>query len=219
MSITAQAALFADGFNYVGGTPTTTAKAHVTGDGAMVFTRADATVTTVTITDTASNTYTSVGVATFGAVKVFSHRCLSMTGNAANVLTPAVGSGSGSLYNIGVMVFRTTNAPFLLLNHAEANGTASTALDSGALSYSAQTSVVGAGMSSSVPGFTAGSGFTLTNVSDGLGGYFAYEYQLVSATVNATATDSGPATWGIAAMAFGETAPSGVSKIPLFFLS
>lgn len=178
------------------------AAVHTAGNLLVVFVNtqlADA----VTVSDTAGNSFFEVPnspVLTPNAVNrlrlFYAWNCL---GHATNVVR-ADWAGT-SFYNaIAVNQFSGVMTTDPIGDSDEGSG-AGTALATPSLTVAASEEVIVAGMEADAQGLTAGSGYTLTLVNDGLGGYTASEYKIVTASEAATATCAGSG-WGIIAACF-----------------
>lgn len=165
---------------------------------------------TPVVTDTALNTYTMIG-SPFqrpgNSNWLVQFYAKNITGNASNIViitTPTSGYTA-----IGVRQFSGCDLTAPLITSATGSGSG-TALATSSLAI-AQSAVICAGMEADGQGLVAGSGYTLTRVSDGLGSYTADEYHLVSASEAATAT-AGSGPWTMVAAAFAAATAGG--KIP-----
>lgn len=180
----------------------TTAANHVAGNLLVAFITRDS-ATSITVNDTAGNTYHQAG----SAVTQGSHRleiwyAYNITGNAANIVTAALTSGSAAYFLISVRQFSGfgTSDPFDNQNGSTGN---STSLSTGNITVAGAQDVIVAGMEADGQGIVGGTNYTLDLFNGGIGDgrYFADEYHIVTAAESATATANSGA-WGITGASF-----------------
>ena len=180
---------------------------HTTGNQLVFGIVYQSTGTVTSVTDTAGNTYTQCGTQSTdgGSNKIQLWRAFNITGNAANVLTPHLGSGTFSF--CGVMVIEMsmvgTSDPFQ--NTASASGN-STTPSSGSVTVSGDSALISIGVANggSILSGTGGSiqtnFFGRENNPDN-GGFFVNTFELTS-TSKAAAVKSATGTWGVLAGSF-----------------
>lgn len=158
-------------------------------------------VSTVTVTDTAGNTYNEIGsAANNGANFVHHFYAKNITGNTSNVITIHFTGASGYTV-IGVYQASGCDTSSPLDAHSETNGSSS-AISSATLTISGSAALIIAGIEGDSPAISGGSGYTLTTVTDGIGGFTADEYKVVSASETATANQNSALGWAIVAAAY-----------------
>jgi hypothetical protein len=199
--------------NTVTATPTTTAATagitHTAGNllVAYAFFANNTGASSVTLSDTAGNSYTGVGSPYIGIANnvmqlFYAKNCL---GNASNVVTSTVDAGNSAYMAISVRQFSGAETGTVLeASPASATGTG-TAIDSGSVTVTASSAIIMAGIFAATnAGFAAGSGYSLDAFAPPPtddGQYFADEYKIVTASESATATIT-LAQWEIVAAAF-----------------
>jgi hypothetical protein len=159
--------------------------------------------TSVTVSDTAGNTYSSTGVdVTNGSNHIEQWYAWNILGHASNVVTVTLSSGTAAYFNASVVQFsgaETASDPFV---DADSASGSSSAPSTGVLSISGSTVLV-ALIQADGSSINGGSGFTRTvwNGGSGDGIYFADEYKIVSSSQVADAT-SGSAPWAMVGSSF-----------------
>jgi hypothetical protein len=159
----------------------------------------------ITLGDTAGNSYTGVGSPfVFSSTNVmqlfYKTNCL---GNASNVVTSTCNAGNSTYMAISVRQFSgAATTSVLEASPPQATGTG-TAVDSGSVTVTASEAVIMAGMFM-LNGYSGGgSGYVFDGFgpggSDGL--FFSDEYKIVTASESATATATS-GLWAIVAAAF-----------------
>lgn len=173
---------------------------------------------TATLADTAGNTYPQIGSAFAPTVGFFSmFYAKNIIGNASNIVTatfstPTIG---GSTYvALGVRQFSGCDTTSPLVGTLQTGSGTGTAIASGTVTVSGQ-SVICAGIEGN-PTLVAGSGYSLTPMTDGFGGFTGDEYHITSANEAATATAGSAGLYGIIAVAFKAAALSGKPPQGLF---
>lgn len=188
----------------------TTAQSHTTGN-LLVFVVNRQVSTSITVSDTAGNTWTQAGseqVNSTNRVRVY--YAYNITGNGSNVVTATLSSGTSQHFNCSVRQFsgvQTSSDPIDGTNGA--NGSSTTA-STGTIDISASQAVIVAFTEADGQNISAGSGYTATvfNGGSGDGNYFADEYKIVTADEAATFT-VGSGGWAIAGAAFKATPTGG----------
>ena len=196
---------YSTGFDGAGGVATvnTTAKVHHTGNTLTVCCRVNNSHAACTVTDTAGNTYTEIGASSVSAPGSSSRifRAFNITGNAANVVSLHVG-GTSAFTTVTVYETSGLGTGVELASAAAIGGPGSTAIDAGALSFSAQPAIIFGEATGGNTGMTNGTGFTFNLFPDGFGGYEASGFKIVSATEHFVATIAAT-YWSAASAAFG----------------
>jgi hypothetical protein len=168
----------------------------------------------VTLGDTAGNSYTAVGSPYTGVTGnvmqlFYKANCL---GNAANVVTATVDAGTATYFAISVRQFSGAETSSVLESAPPSATGPFTPIDSGTVTVTASSAVIMAGIFALNDGSVAGSGYSLDQF--GAGGsdaqYFADEYHIVTASESATATCT-TGLWGIVAAAFKVAGDAGSS--------
>lgn len=164
--------------------------------------------TITSITDTAGNTYTQIGSAF--DIGNNSLNCLyqwyakNTIANASDVLTINYSNANGSYFTMVTYQFSGVDT----VNPLVTSGTGSIGNVGATVSTPTLTltgsSVIVAGTEMDGQPITAGSGYTLTRVTDGFGGYTADEYQFTSTSQTASAVQftGGGGAAGIVAAVF-----------------
>jgi hypothetical protein len=198
--------------NTVTATPTTTAATagitHTAGNllVAFAFFANNTGASSVTLSDTAGNSYTGVGSPYIGLANsvsqlFYAKNCL---GNASNVVTSTLNAGNSAYMALSVRQFSGAETGTVLeASPASASGTG-TAIDSGSVTVTAASAIIMAGIFAVTnAGFAPGSGYTLDAFAadPAAGEFFADEYKIVTASEAATATITA-AQWEIVAAAF-----------------
>lgn len=185
-------------------TLTTTAASHTTGNLVVCNIRRQNSSAVSTVTDTPNNTYIKI-VDTFDSgdsVWVDIWYAYNITGNAANVITVALGSAS-TYSSVVCYQFSGVGATASFGVGVGTTGTG-TAASTGTITTTGADSVIVGSFFALNASWTAGTGYTLTSfaVSGDSNTYFADEYHLVSASEAATATLGSSGGWGAVAVSF-----------------
>jgi hypothetical protein len=111
----------------------TPARSFTTGNHVVVFVRWESTTTTVTLSDTAGNTYTALGIV--GSSLVFGRMfyCLNMTGNASNVITATF--GANRTFKSIAAIEISGDAPAAVLSASKATTGTSAKIDDPGLTF------------------------------------------------------------------------------------
>jgi hypothetical protein len=182
------------------GSVSTAAESHTSGNLLVVGVSVQS-ATSITVTDTAGNTFNDTGLfVTGGTNRIRLYYADNITGHASNQVTAALTSGTAAYFTIGVLQFSGFSTTDALESTAQANSTGSTSIATVALPTRASDAVVVA-MIAGQGTYTGGSGFTLVTFGGAPGAFFATEYQIVSAATAATATQAS-GSWGAVAGMF-----------------
>jgi hypothetical protein len=194
-------------------TASTTAASHTTGNLLVVYAQGQILAgRTITITDTAGNTYLQVGGGA-GAIMVGAnvgrmYYAYNITGHASNVVTMTISAGpsNNNYVAISVRQFSGFSTVDPLTNYAfnESLVTTQTAITGGTLRLFGSEGLIFAGIhgGNSVGSFTAGSGYTLTQFAGTPGAFFADEYRIVTGTDTPSATSANTGVWYMVAAVF-----------------
>lgn len=187
----------------------TAAASHTAGNLLIVSTSFQSTATSITVSDTAGNTYTAVGtVLAQGTNRHQLWYCNNCLGNAANQVTITTVGGNSTFLTVSVLQFSGQDTSSVLeASHPGATGSG-TSISSGSVTVTAANAVIVAFMGAAGKGLGGGTGYTMNVFAGASGAFFADEYHIVSASEAATAT-CGSGTWGICAAAFKEAAAAG----------
>lgn len=164
----------------------------------------------VTISDSAGNTYTEIGTyaAPGGSNPNQVHQYYSYLTNssASDVVTLTSATSLSSYAAIGAEEFTGyTGTP--VVQGSTGNSSTGTTLVTGASLTVTSTCAFAAGMEGDGQPLTAGSGYTLTKIVDGFGGYVGFEYNITSTSNAPSATQNSSTFWGIAGAAICNPAP------------
>lgn len=181
----------------------TASASTTTGNLIWVWANAQNSGATITVTDTAGNTYTQIGTPVQsnpggGGVNYgYQFYAKNITGNASNVVTM---HGTFAGYTV-IAMYEISGLDIVspLVDNKTAAGTGNPAATA-SLTLSGS-SIILAGTEQDGQSIVAGSGYTLTRITDGLGSYTADEYQITSTSQTASVT-SGGGGWQMVAAAF-----------------
>lgn len=192
---------------------------HTTGNLIYVWVNTQNGGVSGTVTDTAGNTYTQIGTPTQenptgGTNWESQFYAKNITGNASNVVKF---TASGIANYTAIAAYQVsgcdTVSPFVTSSTGTSSG--GNPLTTGTLTLTGPSIILG-GMESDTQNLTAGTGYTLVVISDGLGGYTATEYHITSTSEACTANGLG-SQYVIVAAAF--QAATGVAVNSGFFLA
>lgn len=192
-----------------GGTIATGATSHTTGNLLVCCVRHESTATTISVADTAGNTWTPLTKVSHGGTDMHLQLfyVLNCTGNASNVVTATFGANR-AYRGIQVMQFSG-----LAAYDEEDSGTASTAtsVTSGAVAIdSAGVVVNGIAIYGGLTTWSASTGYTLVqNATDTKYMGMSYELQTGSSSETPGASGSSNDFWIIVSAAFLETGGGG----------
>lgn len=199
----------------------TSATNHTTGNLIYVWINIQNSGAAVTITDTAGNTYIQIGSPLQenpgggGGNWESQFYAKNITGNASNVIN-ASWAGTPSGYN-ALVAYQVsgldTVSPFVTSSSGTTSG--GNPITTGTLTLTGSSIILG-GMESDTQSMTPIGGYTLTTVTDGLGGYTATQYHVTS-TSEVCSANGGGSEYIIIAAAF--KAASGVAANSGFFLA
>lgn len=182
----------------------TAAASHTTGNLLVVFVSFQTIIgaTSVTLSDTAGNTYTAIGtLLARGTNRLQLWYCANCTGNASNIVTATAVGGSAPELAVSVRQFSGAATSSVLEGSPPTATGSGTSISSGSVTVTASEAVIVAGMEADAKNFVAGTGYTLDTFTGASGLFFADEYHIVTASEAATASCSSGA-WGICAAAF-----------------
>lgn len=168
--------------------------------------------TSVTLSDTAGNTYTPIGsllVRSTNRLQLW--YCPNCLGNASNIVTATTVGGNAGFLVVSVRQFSGADTSAPLDGTATATGS-SASINSGSVAVTASSAVIVAFMEADGSNFVAGTGYTLNQFANASGRFFADEYHIVTASEAATASCTSGA-WGVCAAAF-KAASGGGSVTP-----
>lgn len=173
---------------------------------------------TVTVTDSAGNIYTEIGTPahppTGNVNYVHQFYAKNITGFVNNIITITTSASLGGYTSGGMYEINGCDTVSPLIGNSTGSGTGASQA-TGSISVTGSAIFVGA-LEADGLSIVAGSGYTLTLVSDGSGGFTGQEYNIssVSQAVTTTSGTTGAATWGIVGAAFAAAIASTVESIP-----
>lgn len=191
----------------------TAATSHTAGNllVACLVTQGDG---TPVITNTAADTWLPAGsVVTNNANRVWMFYVLATNGNANDITQFSIGNtGGGSYHAMSVRQFNTDNT--WALDDNDGNTGFGTTASTPSLTLSGSEGVIVAIAENDGQNQIAGSGYTLTIFTDGLGGFSADEYKAVLAS-EAPSMTCGNDDWRMKAALFRDTGGGGGGTVVL----
>lgn len=171
----------------------------------------------ITIANTAGDTWTSAGSAANNANYVRIFYASSTAGHATDITTATLSSGTGNYFQCVVYEFSGCDTTGALDGSAVGTSGNSTSLSSGSITVTAASAVIVALMEADGQSLVAGTGYSLTlfNGGSGDGRYFADEYHIVSASESASATCAS-GSWVINGASFKVASGGGGGTTPRF---